>query len=228
MTDPLLGMALVAGFLGSGHCLGMCGGLVAALALSAQGRQGGLPFQLLYHGGRLLTYGAIGLLVGWLGSVLAYTDRMRGLTHGLLLGSDLLIILAGLGTAGLFSRLRLFDLEFAAPARALGRITAQLRRWPPALSALPLGVVFGFLPCGFLYAMALTAAQTASPLQGGLTLLAFGFGTVPALLLFGGTAQLLSQRARAWMLRGAGMLVAAMGSIHLWRHLQLLGVLAGS
>jgi sulfite exporter TauE/SafE len=223
MIDPLLGMALATGFLGSGHCLGMCGGLVAALALSAQGRQGGVPFQLLYHAGRLLTYGGIGLLVGWLGSVLAYTDRMRGLTQALLLASDLLIVLAGLGSAGLFARLRLFDLEFAAPLRLLTRSARSLHRWPPALAALPLGVIFGLLPCGFLYAMAFTAAQSASALTGSLVLLAFGLGTVPALLLFGGSAQLLSRRARSWMLRGAGLLVAVMGGLNLWRHLQLLG-----
>lgn len=227
MIDPLVSMALATGFLGSGHCLGMCGGLVTALSLSAQGRQGGLPFQLLYHSGRLLTYGGIGLLVGWLGSVLAFTDRMRGLTHGLLIGSDLLIILAGLGTAGLFSRLQLFDLEFAAPVRSLTRAAQRLRTWPPALAALPLGMVFGLLPCGFLYAMALTAAQSTSPITGSLILLAFGLGTVPALLLFGSTAQLLSQRARSWMLRGAGLLVALMGGLQLWRHLEQLGWLFG-
>jgi len=227
MIDPLVSMALATGFLGSGHCLGMCGGLVTALALSPSGRQGGLPFQLLYHAGRLLTYGAIGLLVGWLGSVLAYTDRMRGLTHGLLIASDLLIIVAGLGTAGLFIGLRLFDLEFAGPVRTLTQAARGLRRWPPALAALPLGMIFGFLPCGFLYAMALTAAQTANAVSGSLTLLAFGLGTVPALLLFGSTAQLLSHKARNWMLRGAGLLVALMGALHLWRHLQLLGWFQG-
>lgn len=227
MIDPVVSMALATGFLGSGHCLGMCGGLVAALSLSPQGRQGGVLFQLLYHAGRLLTYGAIGLLVGWLGSVLAFTDRMHGLTHGLLIASDLLIILAGLGTAGLFARLQLFDLEFAGPVRALSRAAQGLRGWPPALAAFPLGLVFGLLPCGFVYAMALTAAQSTSAMTGGLILLGFGLGTVPALLLFGSTAQLLSLRARTWMLRSAGLLVALMGGVHLWRHLTLLGFLGG-
>ena len=75
--------------------------------------------------------------------------------------------------------------------------------------------------------MALAAAQSANPVTGSLTLLAFGLGTVPALLLFGGTAQLLSLRARNWMLRGAGLLVAVIGALHLWRHLQLLGWFQG-
>ncbi len=101
-----------------------------------------------------------------------------------------------------------------------------LRRLPSALAALPLGVLFGFLPCGYLYAVAITAAQSASMVTGALMLLAFGLGTAPALLLFGSTAHWLSSRARNWMLRIAGLIVAAMGVVNLFRHLQMMGLLA--
>lgn len=227
MSDPLYTMALLTGFLGSGHCLGMCGGIVAALALSGPGRQGGAPFHLLYNLGRLATYSGIGLAVGWLGSLMAYTASLEGFSRWLLLGSDLFIIVLGLGTAGAFARLSFWRLEFAAPARLLTGAAGSLRRLPPALAALPLGMLFGFLPCGFLYAMAITAAQTASPLKGGLVMLAFGLGTVPALFAFGSAADWLGQKARMRLLRGAGLLVAAMGLINLFRHLQAFGFLPG-
>lgn len=222
MSEPLISLAFFTALLGSGHCIGMCGGLVAALSLSPQGRQGGLLFQMLYNLGRITTYSLIGLLFGWIGSALALTTTLAGLTRTLLILSDLMIIVLGLGTAGLWRKYSLWRLEFSAPGRFLSRYVTALTRVPAALSALPIGLLMGLLPCGFLYAVVLTAAQSASPLQGGMIMLAFGLGTLPAILLFGGAAQWLSTRARQWMLQGAGMLVAIMGIYNLIRHLRML------
>jgi len=222
MTDPLISMAFFTALLGSGHCIGMCGGLVAALSLSPHGREGGVFFQLLYNLGRIITYSLLGLLVGWLGSTLALTQNLAGFTRWVLIGSDLFIIVLGLGTAGLWQKFTLGRLEFQAPLKLLNRAVKQLKMAPATVSALPIGLLMGFLPCGFLYAMVLTAAQSAAPLQGGLIMLAFGIGTVPALLLFGGATRWLGTQARLWMLRGAGAMVAIMGIYNLIRHLQLV------
>jgi len=216
-------MAFVTGLLGAGHCLGMCGGLVGALSLSASQHPGAWSFHLLYNVGRVATYTLIGAVVGWLGSALAYTDRFSEVTRALLLVSDLFIILVGLGTAGLLAGLNVSKLDFPGPLHAMTAAVQRLRQLPPALSALPLGLLFGFLPCGYLYAVAITAAQSADVATGALMLLAFGLGTVPALLVIGTAAQWLGSRARLWMLRGAGLLVAGMGGINLYRHLQLMG-----
>ena len=223
MSDPLIVMGFTTGLLGAGHCIGMCGGLVGALSLSATGRRGGWSFLLLYNAGRLVTYTLIGALVGWLGSALAYTDRFHAVTRTLLVASDLFIILVGLGTAGLFAGLNIARLDFPGPLRAMTKAVQRLRQLPPALAALPLGLLFGFLPCGYLYAVAITAAQSADVTTGALMLLAFGIGTVPALLLFGTATQWLGTRARVWMLRVAGLLVAGMGAFNLLRHLRLIG-----
>ncbi len=223
MNGSLVSMAFVTGLLGAGHCIGMCGGLVGALSLSASGRPGGWSFHLLYNVGRIATYTALGALVGWLGSALAYTDRFHAVTRTLLLVSDLFIILVGLGTAGMFAGLNITRLDFAAPLRAMSLAVRRLRQLPPGLAALPLGLLFGFLPCGYLYAVAITAAQSADAATGALMLLAFGIGTAPALLVIGTATQWLGSRARSWMLRTAGLLVAAMGVVNLFRHLQLMG-----
>jgi sulfite exporter TauE/SafE len=216
-------MAFVTGLLGAGHCLGMCGGLVGALSLSASRQPGGWRFHLLYNFGRVASYTLIGALVGWLGSALAYTDRFHQTTRLLLLASDLFIIVVGLGTAGLLAGLSVTRLEFPGPLRAMTAAVQHLRQLPPVVSALPLGLLFGFLPCGYLYAVAITAAQSAAVTTGALMLLAFGLGTVPALLVIGTATQWLGSRARRWMLRGAGLLVAGMGMVNLYHHLQLLG-----
>jgi hypothetical protein len=217
-------MALVAGLLGSGHCLGMCGSLVAALALCGEGRRGGLAFQALYHAGRLATYTLIGLLAGWLGAAAAGGGAFAGAGRILLLFSDLFVILLGLGSAGLFRACNVAGLEGGVPVGAFAGALRALRRLPAGLVALPLGLLFGLLPCGLLYAMALTAGQSAAPMAGGATMLAFGLGTTPALFLFGGAAQWLGSRARLWLLRGAGLMVAVMGAYSLLRHLRMLGL----
>ncbi|HXV22281.1 MAG TPA: sulfite exporter TauE/SafE family protein [Desulfuromonadales bacterium] len=226
MTDPLFSMALFTGLLGSGHCLGMCGGLVAAFSLPLSGdrQRGGLPFHLLYNTGRITTYTLIGLAVGWLGSAIAYAEAFATFARIILLCSDLFIILIGLGSAGIFRSFNLLSLECASPVRVLTVAVRGLRRLPPAVAALPLGLLFGFIPCGFLYAVAITAAQSAAPLQGAQIMLAFGLGTAPALLLFGTAAHWLGARARHWMLLGAGVMVALMGAWNLFRHLQMMGV----
>ena len=223
MNDSLIYMAFVTGLLGTGHCIGMCGGLVSALSLSEAGRQGGWFFHLLYNLGRISTYTFIGAVVGWLGSALAYTDRFKMVTRSLLIGSDVFVILVGLGTAGLFTWLNVSKLGFPGPMKVMTLAVAGLRRLPPAISALPLGLLFGFIPCGYLYAVAITAAQSASVATGALMLFAFGLGTAPSLLLFGGAAHWLSGRARTWMLRIAGLVVAGMGVINLIKHMRMMG-----
>jgi sulfite exporter TauE/SafE len=223
MSDSLIYMAFVTGMLGTGHCIGMCGGLVSALSLSEAGRQGGWFFHLLYNLGRISTYTFIGAVVGWLGSALAYTDRFKMVTRSLLIGSDVFVILVGLGTAGLFTWINVSKLDFPGPMKAMTLAVTGLRRLPPAISALPLGLLFGFIPCGYLYAVAITAAQSASVATGALMLFAFGLGTAPSLLLFGGAAHWLSGRARTWMLRIAGLVVAGMGVINLIKHMRMMG-----
>ena len=221
MIDPLISMAFMTGLLGSAHCIGMCGGLVSALSITEDGRNSGLLFHLLYNLGRTVTYSFIGFLVGWLGSVMLVQSSLQGVTRVLLIGSDIFIILVGLGSAGLFAKLNLLTLEFGGPVQTLAKAVKGLRKLPPALSALPLGLLFGFLPCGLLYAMALTAAQSTDRLTGALTMAAFGLGTIPALFLVGSAAQWFSTKRR-WMLKAAGIIVALMGGYNLLNHIRML------
>ncbi len=223
MIEPLIPMAFMTGLLGSVHCLGMCGGLVVALSLADTGRRGGLPFHLFYHIGRLTTYTVIGWSVGWFGSALVYANTMVDITRMLLFGSDVFVILLGLGSAGIFSRFKLNVLQFDFPGsfKRLTRLVVTLKKLPPVLASLPLGLIMGFLPCGFLYAMIIAAAQSAAPRKGALMMLLFGLGTVPALFLFGTTARWLTTGARTVMLRWAGIMVALIGAYNLYRHLVL-------
>lgn len=232
MTNPIYTMALMTGFLGSAHCLGMCGGLITALSMALPQRVNPFLFLSLYHAGRVITYTLVGVMVGWLGSVLAYANSFHGVMRMALIGSDIFIIAAGLGTVGLFRVFNLMRLESAGPVTLITPLVRKLNRKPGTLTALPLGLLMGFLPCGISYAMAITAAQSASPVTGGLSMLLFGLGTAPALFLFGTavdwlnrrpTKSLWSAKTKSWMVRAAGLLVAGMGAYHLTQHIQLLG-----
>ena len=218
---PLISMAFMTGLLGSAHCIGMCGGLVSALSLTADGRNNGVLFHILYNIGRTITYSFIGFLVGWLGSTMVMKSSLQELTRLLLIGSDLFIILIGIGSAGLFAKLNFKLMKVNGPLRPISRCAEKLRTLPPALSSLPLGLLFGFLPCGLLYAMALTAAQSADSLTGALTMAAFGVGTIPALLLVGSAARWFSSKQN-WMLKAAGGIVALMGCYNLVTHIGIL------
>ena len=223
MTEPLISMAFITGLLGSGHCVGMCGGLVAALSLSDTGQRGGVLFHLLYNIGRITTYTAVGWFVGWLGSALAYANSMVDTARVLLISSDIFVILLGLGSAGFFSSLKLnvMQLEFPGPISQIIAVVSRLKKLPPPLASLPLGLIMGLLPCGFLYAMIIAAGQSAAPDKGAFIMFAFGLGNMPALFLFGSAAHWLTTSKRAAMLRWAGVLVAIMGAYNLYRHLVI-------
>lgn len=222
LASSLLSLAFMTGLLGSGHCLGMCGGLVAACAMTAGRGPAGIFFQLSYHAGRLCTYAVIGAVVGALGSTLAVTEA-SGVTRVILIASDLFVIVVGVASTRLLPLPNFLDSGHAGTSGLFAAAVRHLGALPPQLRGFPLGLLLGWLPCGFVYALALTAAQSGTAVLGALTMFAFGLGTVPALFLFGSTAQWFSNNVRVALLRVAGGLVAAMGVIHLFRHVKMIG-----
>lgn len=225
--DPLWSMAFLGGLLGSGHCLGMCGALVAALGLSGRDRPGGLFFHLAYNAGRIVSYSAIGALVGLLGAGLVQSKQYGWPVFFLLLLSDLLVIVVGLSAAGLLRRRDFLSPDCAGPMALIGGLVRRLAGLPAPLAAFPLGLMMGLLPCGFLYAMFISAGQSGSVQTATLTMFFFGLGTSPALLLFGSAAHLLSSRSRRWMLTASGLVVVCMGIYNLIRHLRMFDWLVG-
>jgi len=214
-------MAFITGLLGSGHCLGMCGGLVCALAMA--GRHRNSPaFHLTYNLGRITTYTTIGLFAGWVGSAMAYTRNFAPMTRTALALSDLFIIAVGLATVFSWRRFNFSRLESRILSRAVSRGATALARLPGGISTLLLGLLMGFLPCGFLYAMVITAAQSGNPRSGATIMLAFGLGTGPAMFGFGWLAGMIGSRARGRMLTAAGVVVILMGGYNLYRHIKMI------
>jgi len=179
------------GLLGGVHCVSMCGGIVGALSLQVEQpvapastpscvRQ--WPLHLAYSVGRIASYTLAGAIVGSIG--LLYRDVLP-VQIGLYVLANLMLIALGLYLTG-FTRL-LAPLERGGQV-LWRRVQPLTRRFLPVRTvaqALPLGALWGFLPCGMVYGVLSTALMTGSAARGAGLMLAFGLGTLPNLLLAG-------------------------------------------
>lgn len=208
-------LAFMTGLLGSGHCLGMCGGLVSGFFMKISAR-GPTPY-LSYHGARLAVYALVGLVAATIGAVLVASGRV-GLAQGLLqIVAGLVVILLGFDLLGL-SPIR-NSLGFAPLAWLRRQFVAAAARGP-VLGAAVGGAINGLMPCSMTMAMAVQATTAPSPAEGALLLLAFGAGTLPSMLSASVLFGKLGPRLRGWLLRGAALFVIALGISTLWQGLR--------
>ncbi len=232
MLDLLLMASL--GFLGSfGHCLGMCGPITVAFSLSqsatAPSRWQQIGFHLLLNLGRLISYALVGLMIGALGSVLVASGQMAGLgsplRRGVALVTGLLLVWFGLAQ---INPNQVPNVPFLNPmaqanwhdrlSRAMQSLSLNPQRWTPLL----LGLAWGLMPCGFLYAAQLKAAETTNLWRGGATMLAFGVGTLPMMLGVGVSTAWVSGDRRGQLFRLGGWITLLIGLMTLFRNSDMV------
>jgi uncharacterized protein len=216
MDNGLLALFIV-GLLGGGHCAGMCGGIVGALSLqSPQGGGAAILVHLAYNLGRIGSYVLAGLLAGLLGQA---AGNLMAVQHVLYLLASLMLVAMGLYLLGMT--------QFLAPLERGGqalwqRIQPLTKRFLPVrgiAQALPLGLLWGWLPCGLVYSALTTALASASAGKGALLMLAFGLGTLPNLLLAGLLLARFRRFAQARAMRVvSGLLVLGYGIIGLFNY----------
>ena len=218
MPENSLLALFIVGLLGGGHCAGMCGGIVGALSLQTPQGGAAVLIHLAYNLGRIGSYVLAGLLIGLLGQA---AGNLMSLQHGLYLFASLMLIAMGLYLLG--------ATQFLAPLERGGqtlwlRIQPLTRRFLPVrgiAQALPLGLLWGWLPCGLVYSALTTALASGSAGKGALLMLAFGLGTLPNLLLAGLLLARFRRFAQARATRMvSGFLVLGygiMGLINYWR-----------
>jgi hypothetical protein len=199
----------IVGLLGAGHCAGMCGGIVGALSL--QGPQGAaaVPIHLAYNLGRIASYAAAGLVAGALGQL---AGSVLPLQRGLYLFASLMLVAMGIYLLGLTQSLAWLEKGGQAIWRRIQPLTARFLPVRGPAQALPLGLLWGWLPCGLVYSALTTALASGSAGQGALLMLAFGLGTLPNLLLAGLLLVRFRRFAQARMTRiASGLLVLGYG-----------------
>ena len=227
MLDLLL--ITILGFLGSfGHCFGICGPLTVAFSLSHQQKTSNwrqqLRFHILLNLGRMLSYALVGSSIGAIGSVLVEGGQLAGIgsdfRRWIAIVTGIMLVWFGVGqikpnflpTVPLLHPLLQRSLHDRASA-GMVKLSFHNKWWTPAL----IGMTWGLMPCGFLYAAQIKAAETANLWQGAATMLAFGLGTLPTMLAVGISSSLVSQDKRSQLFRLGGWVTLTIGTITLLR-----------
>ena len=208
-------IAPVVGLFSALHCVGMCGGIVGALTFSLPERvrrdAGRLAaFTVAYNAGRILSYALAGGLFGWLGGLLFAADNAGAAALVLRLAAALVTVAVGLYIAGWLPRLARIE-QLGEPLwRTLEPVGRRLLPVHTLWRALLYGAIWGWLPCGLVYSVLLLAATTTDPVSGGLVMIAFGLGTMPAMIATGVSASKIAQFMSGKRL-GAGLLIIVLG-----------------
>jgi len=235
MAVSVLASAWLLGTIGSVHCLGMCGGFVAAAAARDGAMRASAPLlpaatmlrrQLAYHAGRASGYALLGAAFGAAGAAALETAALLPLQRGLFLFANLVLLALGVslaaGRPGLGGLQRVGAAIFA---RVLPSVQPLLSL-PGTTGRVALGLLWGFVPCGLVYSMLPLALFSGGVWQGALVMLAFGAGTVPALAA---TGLALRLPGRALGVRGwrylAGAIVIAFALAGLYRTVFASGAL---
>ena len=220
MPDSGFIALFVVGLLGGTHCVGMCGGIVGALSMGAPARW---SMPLAYNSGRIFSYAMAGAIAGAMGAASLGLEGQLPVRNLLYLLANLMLIALGLYLIGVTRALAFSERLGQHLWRRLQPLT---RRFLPAQSvaqAFPLGVLWGWLPCGLVYSALATALTAGSATRGALLMLAFGLGTLPNLLLAGIVLARINEFVRRpWIRTGSGLLVLCFGVYGLWGLLHLL------
>lgn len=171
--------ALLIGLAGGVHCIGMCSGIAGALRFASPAHTSHWPYTLSYNVGRLSSYTLAGVLAGALG---------QSFVHLLPATLPVLAIFSALLLLAMAAYLGQWWLGLRQLEKAGGRVWRKIQPWSakfipfrhPA-AAIPYGMVWGWLPCGLVYSTLSFALASADAISGGLIMLCFGLGTLPAL-----------------------------------------------
>lgn len=212
MIEFSIGAVFLVGLLGGVHCLGMCGSIVGVM--TSQLPKGGSlwSFHLAYNAGRILSYTLAGLLVGEIGQAGLLLRDVVPIQHLLFALSSLMLIALGLYLAGIWGAVRYIENVGGVLWRYIQPLSRSLFPIVSPVRAFLLGMLWGWLPCGLVYSVLLTALASGHALNGALIMLVFALGTLPNLLLIG----LFWKQSRLWVQSKrvrlvAGLIVIAFG-----------------
>ncbi|QOL25048.1 sulfite exporter TauE/SafE family protein [Thalassotalea sp. LPB0316] len=174
--------AFVVGLLGAGHCLGMCGGITGMLtnAIGPDASHQKLKLVVGYHLGRLSSYGLIGAIVGFSSSLAVKSGGINA--NFLHILSAIFLILLGFYIAQWWQVVGKIELIGKKLWQYIAPLAKHFLPVRTPLQALGLGALWGWLPCGLVYSMLTWALASGSAMNGGLILICFGLGTLPALI----------------------------------------------
>ena len=189
MPDSGFLAVFLIGLLGGVHCAGMCGGIVSALSLQTPGATGrsipAWPLHLAYNLGRIASYAIAGALIGAVGSLGLLLKHWLPVQLGLYIAANLMMVALGIYLMGLTQTLAFTERAGQWLWRRVQPVTKRFLPVRGVAQAFPLGMLWGWLPCGLVYSVLTMTLVSGSAARGAATMLAFGLGTLPNLMLAG-------------------------------------------
>ncbi|MFC1690237.1 sulfite exporter TauE/SafE family protein [Pseudomonadota bacterium] len=219
MDPAVLTTAFLAGLLGSGHCFGMCGGIAAGLGAMSKGRA--LAPALQFNLARLASYAILGLVAA---AVLGGVSGLMPITRWLRLLTAIMILMIGLKFLFNFRGIEFIERGGAGLWKKIMPLALRAGNRQDLLGRIVLGACWGLIPCGLVYSVLMTAASTANPASGALTMLAFGVGTLPAMLGLTAAAPALSSFLQDRTVRR--MIGFALVVLAIWTVLMMWGAMS--
>jgi sulfite exporter TauE/SafE len=223
-------VAFAMGLFSSLHCIGMCGSIIGTLTLSLPpeiraNKATLFAFVINYNIGRITSYAIAGSLVGLVEMLLSLP---LGAGHGhriLQLLSALVMSGAGLYIGGWFPRFAYIEKGGTRIWKKIEPFGRKLMPVKTRLHAFLFGMVWGWLPCGLVYAALALATTAGNSLKGSLTMLAFGLGTLPAVVGVGIMTAFLTKLSRMHRFKqaiGLFMIALALFAAMPWLNPMLL------
>ncbi len=223
MTDYAVFVpALLVGFFGSGHCMGMCGALVSGFFMKT-GKKSVWPY-ITYHLARISIYTIIGLFAATLGVALVSTGLIGKIQGFLQIFIGFLVIMLALGILGI-TRWQ-FSMNLL-PTKIIHKIFLAAAKRGSSTGAALGGMLNGVMPCPLTFAMAVNATTASSPLKGGLMMLSLGLGTLPTMLFITFAFAKLGTKFRGYMLKSAAIIMIVMGANTMYTGISFLGFRGG-
>lgn len=203
------GMLFVIGLVTSVHCVAMCGGINLTQCIPQTERVEGesrflaLRPAFLYNFGRVISYTAVGFVVGGIGSAITFSNTAQGI---LKLIAGVFMVIMGINMLDIFPWLR--KLNPRMPMFIAGKVNGVKAK---NSSPLIVGLLNGFMPCGPLQAMQIYALSTGNPFTGALSMFLFSLGTVPLMFGLGALSSILSKTFTKKIMTAGAVLVVVLG-----------------
>ena len=207
--------ALILGLMGSLHCVGMCGPIAFMLPVDRTNNFKKFTQIFIYHFGRLLAYGILGLIFGILGKGLF----IFGMQQKLSIGIGILMILIVVLPHNVFNRYNFSKPMYALIGKVKSRLGKELQKKTPD-TFITIGFLNGFLPCGLVYMALFGAIAMGDAWKGSLYMILFGSGTIPLMtsIYF---SSLLKSNSKQKIQKLIPILVIIIGGIFILRGLGL-------
>lgn len=208
--------AVILGLMGSLHCVGMCGPIAFMLPVDQSNNYKKFGQIFIYHFGRLMAYGIIGLVFGFLGKGLSIFGAQQKLSIAI----GVLMILVVLIPYKTFNKYNLSKPIYKVISKVKNQLGKELKKKSPD-TFLTIGFLNGFLPCGLVYMALFGAIAMGNALQGSLYMMLFGLGTVPLMTIAIYFSGLLKGGIRQKVQKAIPVFVVVIGLLFILRGLGL-------